>query len=412
MEHVNQLATKDKVHIVPDGTVATPKGFSAGGLHCGIRKKKLDLGWIYSEVPAVATGVYTTNLFQAPPLKVTQESIAKENKIQALLVNSGVANACTGKQGLEDAYQMRHLFAKTMNISEHHTAVASTGLIGELLPMDKISDGINQIHAEENNHVSRFETAILTTDTREKGVAVEFEIDGKLVSIGGAAKGSGMINPNMATMLSFITTDANIGNQELSVALKEITNKSFNMITVDGDTSTNDMVLVLANGKADNEMLSKEHAEWITFFEALKLVCELLAKEIARDGEGATKLVEVQVNGAVNDEAAQAISKSIISSNLVKTAIHGADANWGRIITAIGYSGQQLDPDKVNVSLGQIKVVEDGMPFAFDEISAKNYLLKDTITIFVGLGDGEGSGTAWGCDLSYEYVRINASYRT
>ncbi|MRH44257.1 bifunctional ornithine acetyltransferase/N-acetylglutamate synthase [Aquibacillus halophilus] len=412
MKHENQLATKEKVYLVPDGNVTTPKGFSAGGLHCGIRKKKLDLGWLYSDVPAQAAGVYTTNLFQAPPLKVTQESIAKENKIQALLVNSGVANACTGMQGLEDAYQMRRLFAEKMNVSETHTAVASTGLIGELLPMDKISEGINRIHEQENNKASRFETAILTTDTREKGVAVQFEIDGKEVSIGGVAKGSGMINPKMATMLSFITTDANIDDQTLSLALKDITNKSFNMITVDGDTSTNDMVLVLANGKAENNALSQSHPEWNTFFEALKLVCELLAKEIARDGEGATKLVEVQVNGASSEEAAQAISKSIISSNLVKTAIHGADANWGRIITAIGYSGQQLDPDEVSVSLGPIKVVENGMPFAFDEKAAKDYLLKDTITIFAGVGNGQGSATAWGCDLSYEYVRINASYRT
>lgn len=411
MEQTNQVAT-EQIKIVSEGNVTSPKGFSAGGLHCGIRKSKLDLGWVYSDVPAQAAGVYTTNSFQAAPLKVTQESIAEENKIQAILVNSGVANACTGEQGLQDAYDMRKSFAETMNVPEHYAAVASTGVIGEMLPMEKIQNGISQIHAEENQAASRFESAILTTDTREKGVAVQFEIDGKLITIGGAAKGSGMIHPNMATMLSFVTTDAAIEHEALSTALKEITNKSFNMITVDGDTSTNDMVLVLANGKAENQALTPQHAEWNVFVEGLGIICELLAKEIARDGEGASKLVEVQVEGASSDDAARAISKSIISSNLVKTAIHGADANWGRIITAIGYSGQQLDPNKVNIALGPISVVENGVPHAFDEEKAKEYLLQDTVVIHAILGDGEGNATAWGCDLSYEYVRINASYRT
>ncbi|MCT2538133.1 bifunctional ornithine acetyltransferase/N-acetylglutamate synthase [Aquibacillus koreensis] len=412
MEQVNGVTTKEKIGLVTGGNVTTPKGFSAGGLHCGIRKQKLDLGWLYSDVPAHAAGVYTTNAFQAAPLKVTQESIAVEQKLQAILVNSGIANACTGEQGLKDAYEMRRSFSEKIQIPEHLAAVASTGLIGELLPMEKIQTGISQIHEQENNDTSRFETAILTTDTREKGIAVQFEIDGKQISIGGAAKGSGMIHPNMATMLSFVTTDANIDDQALSRALKSITNTSFNMITVDGDTSTNDMVLVMANGKAENAKLTEEHPEWNVFVEALSTVCELLAKEIARDGEGASKLVEVQVNGANSDRAAQIISKSVISSNLVKTAIHGADANWGRIITAIGYSGEQLDPDKVNVSLGPIKVVENGIPYPFDEEKAKAYLLQDTVVIQANLGDGSGKATAWGCDLSYEYVRINASYRT
>ncbi|MBM7570706.1 bifunctional ornithine acetyltransferase/N-acetylglutamate synthase [Aquibacillus albus] len=408
----NQLAMKEKIHMLTDGNVTTPKGYTAGGLHCGIRKRKLDLGWVYSDVPAQAAGVYTTNIFQAAPLKVTQESIAKEQKLQAIICNSGIANACTGDQGLQDAYEMRRHFSEALGIEEHYAAVASTGLIGELLPMEKINAGISQIHDQENNGASRFESAILTTDTKEKGIAIQFEIDGKLVSIGGAAKGSGMIHPNMATMLSFVTTDANVSDQALSQALKDITNKSFNMITVDGDTSTNDMVLVMANGKADNDELNPSHPEWNMFVEGLNIVCEILAKEIARDGEGASKLVEVQVTGAVNDKAAQAISKSVISSNLVKTAVHGADANWGRIITAIGYSGQQLDPDKVNIALGSIPVVKNGIPVSFSEEDAKNYLLEDTVVIYAELGDGDGKATAWGCDLSYEYVRINASYRT
>ncbi len=398
--------------IIKDGNIASAKGFQAGGLHCGLRKKKIDLGWVYSEVPAQAAGVYTMNVFQAAPLKVTKESIAKENQLQAIIVNSAIANACTGEQGLQDAYDMRKQFAETVGVKEHLAAVASTGVIGELLPMDKLQKGISQI--PENNHVGadKFETAILTTDTKEKGIAIELKIDGQTVTVGGAAKGSGMIHPNMATMLGFVTTDANIASADLSDSLKAITNESFNMITVDGDTSTNDMVLVLANGKAENEALTPEHKEWQNFYQALKFVCEYLAKEIARDGEGATRLVEVQVDGAFTDESATAIAKSIISSNLVKTAIHGADANWGRIITAIGYSGESLDPDKVSIYLGDILVVENGVPHLFDEEAAKQYLLEDEIKILAKLGDANGKATAWGCDLSYEYVRINASYRT
>ncbi|MDX8045203.1 bifunctional ornithine acetyltransferase/N-acetylglutamate synthase [Gracilibacillus sp. S3-1-1] len=395
-----------------NGNIASAKGFQAGGLHCGLRKKKLDLGWVYSEIPAEAAGVYTMNAFQAAPLKVTQESMAKENKLQALIVNSAIANACTGEQGLQDAYDMRQQFAETIGVEEHLAAVASTGVIGELLPMDKLQKGISQIPEDQFVGANKFETAILTTDTKEKGIAIELEIDGQTVTIGGAAKGSGMIHPNMATMLSFITTDASIPASHLSDALKSITNKSFNMITVDGDTSTNDMVLVLANGMAENQALTPEHAEWSHFYEGLKFVCEYLAKEIARDGEGATRLVEVQVDGAWTDQGATAIAKSVVSSNLVKTAIHGADANWGRIITAVGYSGEPLDPNKVSVYLGETLVVEKGVPHPFDEDVAKQHLLEDEVTLFVKLGDGEGKATAWGCDLSYEYVRINASYRT
>ena len=404
--------TLEKTNVILNGNIATPIGFIAGGLHCGIRKKKLDLGWIYSEKPAQTAGVYTTNLFQAAPLKVTQESVNTDHKLQGIIVNSGIANACTGEQGLADAYEMRKLFAEKMQIPTHHTAVASTGLIGELLPMDAIRNGITQLHEKRHQQSERFENAILTTDTKEKGIAIQFEIDGKTVTIGGAAKGSGMIHPNMATMLSFITTDAAVEHTALQDALRQLTNQSFNMITVDGDTSTNDMVLVLANGMAENKQLNPEHPEWYVFLEGLFFVCQSLAKEIARDGEGASKLIEVQVKGAETEEAAQAISKAIISSNLVKTAIHGADANWGRVITAIGYSGAKLDPHHVGVALGPIDVVANGMPVPFDEDKAKQYLMQDTVAIHASVGDGEGEATAWGCDLSYEYVRINASYRT
>ncbi|WP_079710449.1 bifunctional ornithine acetyltransferase/N-acetylglutamate synthase [Paraliobacillus ryukyuensis] len=408
MQHV----VEEKIKLVPGGNITSPMGFASGGLHCGIRKKKQDLGWIYSEKPATAAGVYTTNLFQAAPLQVTQESIATDKCLQGVIVNSGIANACTGQQGLADAYEMRQLFAAKMQIPPEYAAVASTGLIGELLPMDKVRSGIAQIDKEHEAQANKFERAILTTDTKEKSVAVTFEIDGQNVTIGGASKGSGMIHPNMATMLGFITTDATIDQHALQQALKQNTNRSFNMITVDGDTSTNDMVLVLANGMAENRVLTEEHTQWNVFLQGLYIVCEMLAKEIARDGEGASKLVEVNVTGAQTDEAAQAISKAIISSNLVKTAIHGADANWGRVITAIGYSRQTLDPNQVHLSLGTVDVVKDGMPIAFDEQAAKEQLLQDTVKIIATVGNGEGKATAWGCDLSYEYVRINASYRT
>lgn len=407
----NNVGTIDKVSMVEHGGVSSPIGFSSGGLHCGIRKKKADLGWVYSETPAQAAAVYTTNLFQAAPLQVTQESIKTENQLQGVIVNSGIANACTGDQGLADAYKMRQLFAEKFNIPLHYAAVASTGLIGELLPMNKIQAGIAAID-QQSDQSNWFETAILTTDTSEKKVAVTFEIDNELVTIGGAAKGSGMIHPNMATMLSFITTDAHITHSALQQALKQHTDRSFNMITVDGDTSTNDMVLVMANGMAENKVLDDQHPQWDIFLEGLYVVCEILAKEIAKDGEGASKLVEVKTKGATTEQSAQAISKAIMSSNLVKTAIHGADANWGRIITAIGYSGQTLNPKEVGVSLGSIPVVDQGMPVPFDENLAKQYLSKDTVTIHVTVGTGMGTATAWGCDLSYEYVRINASYRT
>lgn len=393
------------------GNVATPKGFTAGGVHCGIRKTKLDLGWVYSEVPAVTAGVYTLNSFQAAPLKVTQESVASNGMIQGLLVNSGVANACTGSQGLKDAYQMRDLFAKKFGLTETDVAIASTGVIGEMLPMSNIESGIQMIDPETTQHEA-FAEAILTTDTKVKEIAVQLEVDGETITIGGAAKGSGMINPNMATMLGFVTTDAAIEPAALNGLIKDLTNQSFNMITVDGDTSTNDMVMVMANGLQKNQPLNHTHEAWETFKSALGFVFETLAKEIARDGEGATKLIEVSVTGAVSVESAQKIGKAVISSNLVKTAIHGADANWGRIVTAVGYSGEPIDPDEVSVKLGNILVVEKGVPAPFSEEEAKDYLEKDEVLIDVTVGETSHQATGYGCDLSYEYVRINASYRT
>ncbi len=409
---MTQATQANEMMILEDGSITLPKGFKAGGMHCGVKRKRLDLGYIVSEVPAVAAGVYTTNLFQAAPLLVTQEAIAKEHKIQAVLVNSGNANACTGEQGLKDAYTMQKAFASQLGIEDHLVAVTSTGVIGELLPMDKINMGITRILQKEHEAAENFLQAILTTDTTVKQIAVQMKINGKTVTIGGAAKGSGMIHPNMATMLGFVTTDANVAEEDLLHALREVTNHTFNMITVDGDTSTNDMVLVMANGLAGNDQLTKDHPDWGVFVDGLQIVCQSLAKKIARDGEGATKLIEVQVSGAFSLDAARAVGKAIISSNLVKTAIYGTDPNWGRIVTAIGYSGVPVEPNLVKVSLGPITVFENGLPVLYDEAQAKEYLEQENVVIYVDLYQGEYGACAWGCDLTYDYVKINASYRT
>lgn len=402
----------NEVVILEEESVTLPKGFKAGGINCGLKKEKLDLGYIVSDLPATTAGVYTTNVFQAAPILVTQKSIAAEQKIQAILVNSGNANACTGEQGLLDACEMQRQFANELGIKEHYVAVSSTGVIGELLPMEKISTGIQQILEKEHEAESKFKEAILTTDLCAKNIGVQVVIDGKTVSIGGAAKGSGMIHPNMATMLGFVTTDANIKYDDLLFALKDVTNQTFNMITVDGDTSTNDMVLVMANGLAGNEKLTKNHPDWNLFLKGLKTVCGELAKKIAKDGEGATKLIEVQVNGGQSFDDARAVGKAIISSNLVKTAIYGTDPNWGRIVSAIGYSGVRVEPSAVKVSIGPFDVFENGLPCPIVEEDVKEYLEKDTIQIFVELNQGTNSATAWGCDLTYDYIKINASYRT
>lgn len=402
-----------EVYYVANGTVVTPKGFKAAGVHAGLRYTKKDLGVIVCDVPASCAAVYTKSHFQAAPLKVTQESIAKEQKLQAIVVNSACANACTGEQGLKDAYEMRALCAEQFNLPPHYVAVASTGVIGEFLPMEKIRAGMKQLTPvahKEGAHA--FQTAILTTDTVMKQACYETTIDGKTVTVGGAAKGSGMIHPNMATMLAFITTDASIASDTLQQALRSITDVSFNQITVDGETSTNDMVVVMASGLAGNEELTEEHPEWEKFYEALKQTCEELAKQIAKDGEGATKLIEARVFGALNDEEAKRIAKKIVGSNLVKTAVYGADANWGRIIGAIGHADATVNPDCVDVSLGPIVMLKMSEPQPFSEEEATAYLQNEEIVIEVNLHLGSGTGVAWGCDLTYDYVKINASYRT
>ncbi|WP_139996980.1 bifunctional ornithine acetyltransferase/N-acetylglutamate synthase [Paenibacillus paridis] len=413
---MGQDTTATSFSVVTDGSITTPQGFKAGGLHCGLKKTtRHDLGAIVCEVPAAAAGVYTTNVFQAAPLQVTRESIGSDGLLRAVLVNSGNANACTGKQGDEDAYEMRSRFAESIGVAADQVAVASTGVIGELLKMDKVRTGIDGLPvklAGSREGADDFCQAILTTDLVQKMVCVELELDGKRVYVAGAAKGSGMIHPNMATMLGFVTTDAAIGSEALQQVLRQSTDLTFNMITVDGDTSTNDMLVAMASGLAGNNELTAAHEGWAAFAAAIRYVCEVLAKAIARDGEGATKLVEVQVNGAVSDDSAQAIAKTVIGSSLVKSAVFGADANWGRIIAAVGRAGQPVNPETVDIRLGDIVTLEQSRPVGFDEEVALEYLKGDTVVIRVDLHNGEGTATAWGCDLTYDYVRINAAYRT
>ncbi|CAM3772737.1 bifunctional ornithine acetyltransferase/N-acetylglutamate synthase [Cytobacillus oceanisediminis] len=407
------LSQTAEVTELSSGSIITPKGFAAAGVHAGLRYSKKDLGIILSETPAHCAAVYTTSHFQAAPLKVTQESIASEGLIQAVIVNSACANACTGEQGLKDAYQMRKSAADKFNLVEQHVAVASTGVIGEYMQMDKIEAGIQTLQpGSETVHSEDFQTAILTTDLVMKKCCYTAVIDGKMVTMGGSAKGSGMIHPNMATMLAFITTDANIDSSHLQTALKQVTDRTFNQITVDGDTSTNDMVLVMANGKSDTDKLSPDHPDWEVFLQMLAKTSESLAKQIAKDGEGATKLIEVKVTGTETDEDARKVAKQIVGSNLVKTAIYGADANWGRIIGAIGQSQANINPFSVDIAIGPIIMLKDSEPQAFSEEEAKQYLTNPTVKISVDLHHGEGKGKAWGCDLSYDYVKINASYRT
>lgn len=407
------MTNNTKIKEVSEGNILTPAGFKATGLYSGVKRKRNDLGAIFCEKPANVAAVYTLNKVQAVPLKVTKESIQAENKIQAVVVNSGNANACTGAQGEEDAYKMRADTAEKFGIPEHYVAVASTGIIGLDMPMDKISAHIPKFEVGSSAEDAKaFGQSILTTDTFEKSTCFQAEINGKTVTIAGAAKGSGMIEPNMGTMLAFITTDAVIESDMLQIALKEVVDQTFNCITVDGDTSTNDMVLVLASELAGNDTLTPGHPEWNVFIDLLRATSEELAKQIARDGEGATKLIEVNVVGAKSQTDANKVAKSIVGSSLVKTAVFGTDANWGRIIAAIGYSGADIDPDKIDTALGDIALLVKSQPADYSEEEATDYLKNDTVKINVNLNIGNGRGQAWGCDLTYDYVRINASYRS
>ena len=393
-----------------DGTIASPKGFKATGLHAGLKKEKKDLGVIFSEVPANAAAVYTTNQVKAAPIFVTKEAMT-DQKIQAVVVNSGIANACTGTLGLENAKEMQALTGLHLGVSQENVAVASTGVIGKQLPMETVESGINQIDLQ-NQEPYAFHEAILTTDTATKEIVVTDEINGQTVTMAGVAKGSGMIHPNMATMLAFITTDAQISEILLQEMLADKTETTFNQITVDGDTSTNDMVLLLANGLAENPMIEKNTEAYKKFLEMFQLISETLAKMIAKDGEGATKLIEVQVVGALNETEARLVAKKVVGSSLVKTAMFGEDPNWGRIICAVGYAGSHTDPEKIDMWIGDQQLLKHSQPQEFDEITMKQTLEKEKICITVDLNIGEQSGKAWGCDLTYKYVEVNALYHT
>ncbi|MFC5602301.1 bifunctional ornithine acetyltransferase/N-acetylglutamate synthase [Sporosarcina koreensis] len=402
-----------QMKLISGKNIATPKGFKAVGIHCGLKHKKYDLAVLLSEVPASVAGVFTTNAIQAAPLVVTKEVVQQTGQMQAVIINSGNANACTGKQGMCDALTMQEKTAEQFGIAPNLVGVASTGVIGEKLNMEPLLKGIQQLNPTSTLEGSiQFSQAILTTDTVMKNTTYRTEVDGKEVIIAGTAKGSGMIEPNMATMLGFITTDAKIDSVHLQEALKSITDVTFNSITVDGDTSTNDMVLVLANGLAENKPLSPAHPDWDSFLQTLHAVAQDLAKMIAKDGEGATKLIEVEVDGAVTDAEARKIAKTVVGSPLVKTAVFGCDANWGRVIAAVGYSGASVDPLGITIKIGDTPVVKDGEPVIFSEEQLLHYLKQPEVKIFVGLNKGSGHGIAWGCDLTYDYIQINASYRS
>ena len=401
------------------GGITSPKGFHATGGHVGIKEDNKDLAIIYSEVPAKACGVFTKNTVKAAPVIWNQSLIQNQNLIQAIVINSGNANACTGEIGIGHTEIMAKELAYCLNLNKNQVLVASTGVIGIPLPIDVVIDGINKIYKSLGNtdvdaHLAA--EAIMTTDTYPKEISIEFSIIDKKIRIGGMAKGSGMIHPNMATMLSFITTDINISSELLNKALKESVDDSYNMISVDGDTSTNDSVILLANGLSKNPEIKEENKEYYVFKEALHLINLYLAKEIVRDGEGANKFITVHVKGANSNLDAKILSKSIITSNLVKTAFFGEDANWGRILAAMGYSGANFNPSKVSIKFNNgfhsIILMEEGTPLQFDENLAKKILKKDEITVEVSLKDGIGEAIAWGCDLSYDYIRINGDYRT
>ncbi|MBS4203476.1 bifunctional glutamate N-acetyltransferase/amino-acid acetyltransferase ArgJ [Lederbergia citrea] len=408
-----QTKSKQQILKVEEGSIVTPLGFSTAGLHTKVKRKRNDLGVVYCDVPADSAAVYTLNQIIAAPLKVTKQSLAEEGKLQAVVINSGNANACTGDQGLIDAYLMRDAVADLFSIKNNYVGVASTGVIGEKMPMDKILPGIGKLVPQKSSQAAnQFNEAILTTDTCMKTTCFETTIDSKKITMAGSAKGSGMIAPNMATMLGFITTDAHIPHEYLQVALKEVTNETFNRITVDGDTSTNDMVIVMASGLASNNALSPAHEDWEAFIQLLKQVCQDLAMMIARDGEGATKLIEVNVQGAATDEEAGKVAKTVVGSDLVKTMVFGSDPNWGRVMMAIGRSGMTLDPETIDITIGPHPLLVGSQPTNYVEENLSSYLNNEKVEINIHLNIGDGSGKAWGCDLTYDYVRINASYRT
>ena len=396
-----------------------PKGFKSIGFHGSINEKNTDMAILFSETPSVFAGVFTKNRVRAACVDRNKNLLQKGNTVNAILVNSGNANACTGIKGEKDNIKLAEEMASALDISGDSVLTASTGVIGVNLPLNNMLKAVTSNVLLLNSGAESFQgaaKAILTTDLNEKYASITIKIQNQDVTISGIAKGSGMIHPNMATMLGFILTDANIDQNLLQKALKISVNKTFNMISVDGDTSTNDMVLIMGNGKAENETITEDSEDFKLFSKALLTVSKYLAKSIVRDGEGATKLVEVEVNGCKSGNDAKKIAKSVIGSSLVKTAIFGGDPNWGRIIAAMGYSGADFNPEKVSIYFqgapGYVCVMQNGEPHHFDKGSAEAILKQKDVFITINIGGGNDSATAWGCDLSYDYVKINADYHT
>lgn len=401
-----------------NGGVTAPKGYLASGIHCGVKEgsTKKDLALIYSEVPAKAAGMYTQNKVKGAPIIISKDHI-KDGFARAIVVNSGNANTCNGENGLKDAKTMTEATANALNIKTEDVLVASTGVIGVPLNIEAIKLGIPKlIDSLSKDGSKNAAQSIMTTDTFMKEYSIQVNIGGKEISIGAIAKGSGMIEPNMGTMLAFVTTDLAISSELLKEALIETVKVSFNRVTVDGDTSTNDTIFLLANGLAENEEITEKNDNYYAFVEALKNVNITMAKMLAKDGEGATKLVECKVIGALNEQDGEVLSKSVIKSSLVKTAIFGSDANWGRILCALGYSGAEFNPDTVDVYFeskgGCIQVCKSGASIPFSEDLAKQILVKDEILIRVELHLGDATVSSWGCDLTYDYVKINGDYRS
>ena len=403
-----------------NGGVTAAKGFEAAAAKAQIKyKDRTDMALIYSEAPCAAAGTFTTNVVKAAPVKWDQEIVKKSPKVHAVVVNSGIANACTGAEGYGYCEQTAQAVERLLRVPVSSVLVASTGVIGMQLPMDRIRDGVALLaNAKADTEEAGLEAAkaIMTTDTKPKYAAAQVEIGGKTVTVGGMCKGSGMIHPNMCTMLGFVTTDAVITKEMLQKALSEDIRDTYNMVSVDGDTSTNDTVLLLANGMAGNPVIDRENEDYAAFREALNYVNTELAKKIAGDGEGATCLFEVKVVGAESKEQAVTLAKSVITSSLTKAAIYGHDANWGRILCAMGYSGAQFDPDRVELyfesAAGKLKIIENGVSTGYSEELATKILSEEHVTAIADLKLGEASATAWGCDLTHEYVNINADYRS
>ncbi len=399
-------------YVETTGGVTAPRGFTAAGAVAAIKYERKDVALAYSDREASAAGVFTTNIVKAAPVLLTMEHI-KDGIARAVVVNSGNANACVGPRGLDDARAMANEAAKLLGLPAEQVLVASTGVIGQPMPMDRVLSGVQRAVAElssEGGHDAA--TAIMTTDTVAKEAAVTVELGGVKATIGGMAKGSGMIHPNMATMLCFITTDVAIDSRLLHQALNVAVENTFNMVTVDGDTSTNDMVLVLANGASGNRKISDEDLDYVTFATALEAVCLKLTMAVAADGEGATRLLEVRVQGAATQHDARLVARAVASSNLVKAAVFGKDANWGRIICAAGYSGASFNPDTVDIYVGDIQVAKNGGGLPFSEERATEMLSGNQAVFTIDLHNGDSCAIAWGCDLTYDYVSINGSYRT